>query len=79
MSSPYKEVIDDVVHKADEVPKDRKIISPKPYTAPLPFPQRMAKTKLDSQFGQFLEVLKKLYINISFTEALLKCLHMLNF
>jgi len=61
---------DNVVHKSDEVPKDPKTISPKPYTPPLPFPQRMAKAKLDSQFGKFLEVLKKLYLNIRFTEAL---------
>ena len=70
MSPPSKEVIDDVVHKSDEVPKDPKTISLKPYTPPLPFPQRMVKAKLDSQFGKFLEVLKKLYINIPFIEAL---------
>jgi len=37
-SIPSKEVIDDVLHKFDEVPKDPKITSPKPYTPPLPFP-----------------------------------------
>jgi len=30
----------------------------------------MAKTKLDLQFGKLLEVLKKLYIDIPFTNAL---------
>jgi len=70
MSSPSKEVIDDVIHKSDEVPKDPKTITRKPYTPPLWFPQRMAKAKIGSQFGNFLEVLKKLYINILFTEAL---------
>ena len=30
----------------------------------------MAKAKLDLQFGKFLEVLKKLYINIPFATAL---------
>ena len=70
MPSPSKEVIDDVVHKRDVVPKGPKIISPKPCTPPLPFPQRMAKVKLDMQFRKFLEVLKKLYINIPFIEAL---------
>ena len=58
------------MHKPDEVPKDPKTISPKPYMPPLPFPQRMAKAKLDMQFGKFLDVLKKLYINILFIEAL---------
>ena len=36
--TPSKKVTDDVVHKSDEVPKDPKIISPKPNTPPLPFP-----------------------------------------
>ena len=30
----------------------------------------MAKAKLDMQFGKLLDALKKLYIKISFTEAL---------
>jgi len=30
----------------------------------------MAKAKLDLQFGKFSEVLKKLYINIPFTDTL---------
>ena len=46
-STPSKELIDEVVYKSDEVPKDPKIIFPKPYTTPLPFPQRMAKVKLN--------------------------------
>jgi len=69
ISSSSKE-INDVTYKPDEVPKDPKNISPKPYIPPLPFPQRMAKAKLDMQFGKFLDVLKKLYINIPFAEAL---------
>lgn len=47
-----------------------KYVPPKPYQPPVPFPQRLAKAKLDKQFGKFLEVLKKLYINVPFTEAL---------
>ena len=70
MSSPSKKVIGDVVHKPDMVPKDPKIISLKPYTPPLPFHQRMAKAKLDMQFGKFFKILKKLYINIPFIEAI---------
>jgi len=69
ISSPSKEVIYDVIHKPDEVPKDPKITSPMAYTPPLPFPQRMAEAKLDMQFERFLDVLKKLYINIPFIEA----------
>ena len=58
------------MHNPNEVPKDPKITSPKPYTLPLPLSQRMAKLKLDLQFRKFLEVLNKLYINILFTDAL---------
>ena len=61
---------DDVVNDANVVPKDPKQTSPKPYTMSLSFLQRMAKAKLDFQFGKFLEVLKKLYINIPFTDVL---------
>jgi len=37
---------------------------------PLPFPQRFAKAKLDSQFGKFLDMLKKLHVNVPFLDAL---------
>lgn len=42
----------------------------KPYVPPIPFPQRLRKHKLDKQFEKFLEVFKKLHINIPFAEAL---------
>jgi len=35
-----------------------------------PFPQRFAKVKFDSQFAKFLDVLKKLRVNIPFIDAL---------
>jgi len=38
---------DDVVKDANVVRKDSKQTSLKPYTSPLPFPQRMAKAKLN--------------------------------
>ncbi|KAJ9167432.1 hypothetical protein P3X46_022086 [Hevea brasiliensis] len=40
------------------------------YKPPLPYPQRFQKAKLDKQFRKFLEVLKKLYINIPFIDAI---------
>ena len=40
------------------------------YVPPIPYPQRLAKSKLDKKFGNFLEVFKKLHINISFADAL---------
>ena len=39
-------------------------------TIPIPYPQRLKKSKLDKQFTKFLEVFKKLHINIPFTDAL---------
>ncbi|XP_073120537.1 uncharacterized protein [Henckelia pumila] len=37
-----------------------------------PFPAALKKAKLDSQFSKFLEVFKKLHINIPFADALLQ-------
>ena len=38
--------------------------------APIPYPQRLKKHKLDKQFTKFMEVFKKLHINITFADAL---------
>ena len=40
-----------------------------PY-APVPYPQRLRQNKLDKQFTKFMEVFKKLHINIPFADAL---------
>jgi len=53
-----------------ERPKESKTLYLKVYMPPLPFPQRFAKTKLDSQFGKFLDMLKKLHVNVPFIDAL---------
>ena len=37
---------------------------------PIPYPQRLKKHKLDKQFTKFMEVFKKLHINIPFSDAL---------
>ncbi|XP_058005391.1 uncharacterized protein LOC131181359 [Hevea brasiliensis] len=49
---------------------EEKYVPPAPYKPPLPFPQRFQKAKIDKQFGKFLKVLKKLYINISFIDVI---------
>ena len=36
----------------------------------LPFPRRNRKTKMDEQFGKFIEVIQKLYINIPQLDAI---------
>nr|XP_016465147.1 PREDICTED: uncharacterized protein LOC107788018 [Nicotiana tabacum] len=40
------------------------------YMSALPFPQKQRREKLDKQFRRFLEVLKQVHVNISFTEVL---------
>ena len=37
---------------------------------PVPYPQRLKKHKMDKQFTKFMDVFKKLHINISFADAL---------
>ena len=39
------------------------------YVPKLPFPQKQIKARLDAQFEKFVEVLKKLYINIPLVDA----------
>ena len=39
-------------------------------TIPIPYPQCLKKSKLDKKFTKFLEVFKKLHINIPFANAL---------
>ncbi|XP_073279529.1 uncharacterized protein [Primulina huaijiensis] len=39
---------------------------------PQPFPAALKKAKLDAKFGKFLEVFKKLHINVPFANALLQ-------
>lgn len=40
------------------------------YTPPISFPQCLRKNKLDKQFFRFIEIFKKLHINILFADAL---------
>ena len=44
--------------------------NPPKITTPLPYPQRFKKKNLEEQFSKFLEVFKKLHINIPFADAL---------
>jgi len=52
-----------------EKEKESKSLPPKPYMPPLPIPQRFARAKLESQFGKFLDILKKLHVNVPFLDA----------
>jgi len=52
------------IHEED--PRPRVV---EPYQPPVPFPQRLAKAKLEAKIRKFLEILKKLQINIPFLDA----------
>ncbi|XP_052198255.1 uncharacterized protein LOC127805537 [Diospyros lotus] len=66
-----KEIATENKEPEDIAEQEKVVSSPiKPYVPPIPFPQRLRKHKLDKQFEKFLEVFKKLHINIPFAEAL---------
>ncbi|XP_057747186.1 uncharacterized protein LOC130966405 [Arachis stenosperma] len=48
--------------------KEKEVL--KPYTPKAPYPQRLMKREKDGQFSRFLEIFKKLQINIPFAEAM---------
>jgi len=62
-----------------EKPKESKPPYARLYMPPLLFPQQFTKAKPDAQFGKFLDVLKKLYVNIPLLMLCLKCLCTLSF
>jgi hypothetical protein len=64
-SEQYKEQ-----EKAAEDPKVKVTAPAKEIVQPLLFPRRLQKHNLDKQFLKFIEVFKKLHINIPFVDAL---------
>jgi hypothetical protein len=58
----------------EAVPEEEKLrkTTPQEYvdTTLLPFPRRIKKPTVDEQFGKFVEVIKKLNVNIPFLEAM---------
>ncbi|XP_020270799.1 uncharacterized protein LOC109845984 [Asparagus officinalis] len=75
MRNDHKDVVDESEklvssekeHSSEQV---ERYVAPLPYKPPLPFPQRQVKAKLEKQFGKFIEILKKLHINIPFVEVI---------
>jgi len=65
---PHKSELEKKRENANE--QESKTLPPKPYMPPLPFPQRLARAKIESQFGKFLDMLKKLHVNVPFLDAL---------
>ena len=62
-----KQVQTEQPEKSSEQKQKEKI---KAYTPAVPFPQRIQKAKKEEQFSKFLEIFKKIEINIPFVEAL---------
>ncbi|XP_050914876.1 uncharacterized protein LOC127129794 [Lathyrus oleraceus] len=60
------------INEVVEEEKEESYAPPPPYKPLIPFPQRLVKAKIIDHFRNFVEVLKKLYINIPFTETLLQ-------
>jgi hypothetical protein len=60
--------------KNDEVKevtsKEQELLQDFHDTTLLPFPRRNQKAKMDEQFGKFVEVIQKLYINIPLLDAI---------
>ena len=51
----------------------------KAYNPPVPFPQRLQKSQLEERFSKFLNMFKKIEINIPFLEALTQMPHYAKF
>ncbi|KAL2922058.1 DNA damage-inducible protein 1 [Bienertia sinuspersici] len=78
IKEPSKGVVEEVVEaekvvENDIVDKDKEESTPNPiiapYKPPVLFPQRLAQAKLEKRYGKFLNILKKLHINIPFLDA----------
>ncbi|XP_059315384.1 uncharacterized protein LOC132065992 [Lycium ferocissimum] len=65
-----KEHLKEVALRSEE--KEKKMEEENILPVKIPFPQNMKREKLDSQFAKFLDILKKIHINIPFTYALLQ-------
>ena len=53
----------------DKVEAQKPTYDEKPF---IPYPRRPRKNRLDKQFGRFMDIFRKLHINIPFAEALEK-------
>ncbi|XP_062094270.1 uncharacterized protein LOC133800327 [Humulus lupulus] len=61
--------------KVDEIPMNdekKKTKNPPKIITPLPFPERFDKKAIDEKFAKFLNIFKKIHINIPFVDALEK-------
>ncbi|XP_021714644.1 uncharacterized protein LOC110682597 [Chenopodium quinoa] len=56
--------------RVEEASKETPLKPLAPYVPKIPFPQRLAQAKLEKKFSKFLDILKKLHINIPFLDAI---------
>ncbi|CAM8990443.1 unnamed protein product [Rhodiola kirilowii] len=63
-----EEVPNPQTQKEKEVEKEKDEL--KPYTPPIPFPQRLKKKSNDKQFSKFADMMRKLYVTLPFTEVI---------
>ncbi|XP_075521473.1 uncharacterized protein LOC142554689 [Primulina tabacum] len=57
-------------NKTEESKTEVEVEQPPVFKPALPYPQRFKKKNLDDQFAKFLEIFKKIHINIPFADAL---------
>ncbi|XP_058725970.1 uncharacterized protein LOC131597281 [Vicia villosa] len=50
--------------------KDKSYTPSSPYKPPIPYPHRLKKTKMESQYQKFIKVIEKLHVEIPFIEAI---------
>ncbi|GJV17652.1 hypothetical protein Tco_1362975 [Tanacetum coccineum] len=64
-------------------PKESKLVKEtpiaKPYKPKIPYPQRLRKEKIESQYGKFLDMIRAVRINVPLVNVLAKMPNMANF
>lgn len=70
-----EESIDEGQQKPSDIPQFEATVPSTSLTHLVIFPQWLKNKKLDKQFTKFLEVVNKLYDNVSFVEAILQILN----
>ncbi|XP_050225511.1 uncharacterized protein LOC126674989 [Mercurialis annua] len=76
------QIVIDIASSSQEIPKEREEVAieveepyvrpppPPPFVPPVPFPSRLRKAQGNEKFHKFLEIFKKLQINLSLADAL---------
>ncbi|XP_022872208.1 uncharacterized protein LOC111391268 [Olea europaea var. sylvestris] len=61
-----------IAKESSEKAGNKATVTVNPYEPPIPFPQRLKKHKMEQQYKKFLEVFKKLHIDIPFADVLVQ-------